>query len=76
MNEPSVSFLEICQQALRVNQRPIPYFKAFLAGVAAALPVLVGFLLGNFHNGLIAGLGGFAFLYVFRMPYTHHLAKK
>ncbi|TCB82367.1 FUSC family protein [Acinetobacter sp. ANC 4173] len=75
MGEIIKNFLHICYQAIQLNNRPIPYLKAFIAGLAAALPVLVGLMLGNFHNGLIASLGGFAFLYVFRMPYLHRAKK-
>lgn len=75
MNDPLASFLAVCRQAIQLNNRPIPYLKAFIAGLAAALPVLIGLLLNNFQNGLIASLGGLAFLYVFRMPYMHRVKK-
>lgn len=75
MGEWTAAFLQTCYQAVQLNNRPVPYFKAFIAGLAAALPVLAGLLLGNFNNGLIASLGGFAFLYVFRMPYAHRAKK-
>ena len=75
MGETKVSSPSIFRQALTLNKKPFPWLKAFLAGVAAGLPILIGLLFGSLHNGLIAGLGGFTFLYVFPMPYAQ-LAKK
>src|SRR3954470_11856440 len=65
----------IIKQALAVNRKPFPWFKAFCAGVAAALPVIIGLLLGNFEYGLIAGMGGFTYLYVFNVPYAQRAKK-
>ncbi|CAM5203690.1 putative membrane protein YccC OS=Ureibacillus acetophenoni OX=614649 GN=SAMN05877842_10280 PE=4 SV=1 [Ureibacillus acetophenoni] len=66
----------IFRQALSVNKKPFPWLKAFLAGVAAGLPIVIfGILTGKFEYGLIAGLGGFTYLYVFPIPYAQ-LAKK
>ncbi|WP_249870028.1 FUSC family protein [Oceanobacillus saliphilus] len=65
----------IFKQALSVNTKPFPWLKAFSAGLAASLPVIIGLLLGNLEYGLIAGLGGFTYLYVFNIPYAQ-LAKK
>ncbi|GAA4707345.1 FUSC family protein [Brevibacillus fulvus] len=58
------------RQAFRLRQHPFPYFKAFRAGLAAALPVFIGLLFGHFNYGLLASLGGFAYLYVFNQPYA------
>jgi len=65
----------IFKQALTVNRKPFPWVKAFSAGVAAALPVLIGLLVGNFEYGLIAGMGGFTYLYVFNIPYAQRAKK-
>ncbi len=65
----------IIKQALAVNGKPFPWFKAFCAGLAAALPVIIGLLLGNFEYGLIAGLGGLTYLYVFNVPYAQRAKK-
>ncbi len=65
----------ILMEAMIVNKKPFPWLKAVLAGIAAGLPVCIGLLLGNLQFGLIAGFGGFAFLYSFPMPYVR-LAKK
>ncbi|RHW38416.1 FUSC family protein [Lysinibacillus yapensis] len=65
----------ILRQALTVNKKPFPWLKAFLAGVAAGLPIAIGLLFGSLEYGLIAGLGGFTYLYVFPIPYAQ-LAKK
>ncbi|RDW17549.1 FUSC family protein [Oceanobacillus arenosus] len=65
----------IIKQALQVNSKPFPWVKAFCAGLAAALPVMIGLLLGNFQYGLIATLGGFSYLYVFNTPYAQRAKK-
>ncbi|WP_168193847.1 FUSC family protein [Lysinibacillus sp. SGAir0095] len=75
MGETKVDSRSIFRQALTVNKKPFPWLKAFLAGVAAGLPIAIGLFFGSLHNGLIAGLGGFTFLYVFPIPYAQ-LAKK
>lgn len=59
----------IIRQALSLNKHPFPWSKALCAGLAASLPVIIGLLFG-----LIAGLGGFTYLYVFQIPYAQ--AKK
>ncbi|MFS0824791.1 FUSC family protein [Bacillus sp. 1P02SD] len=63
------------KQALQVNKKPFPWLKAFRAGLAAALPVIIGLALGNLQYGLIAGLGGFTYLYVFNIPYAQRAKK-
>ncbi|KKK39931.1 membrane protein [Mesobacillus campisalis] len=65
----------IFMQALKVNKKPFPWLKAFSAGLAAALPVLIGLAFGQLQYGLIAGLGGFAYLYVFNIPYAQRAKK-
>lgn len=71
-NNPTIS---IIRQALALNKKPIPWLKAFLAGLAAGMPVLVGLLFQNFFYGLLAGLGGFTYLYVFNIPYAQRAKK-
>ncbi|MDQ0970551.1 putative membrane protein YccC [Neobacillus niacini] len=63
------------KQALTVNRKPFPWLKAFCAGLAAALPVIIGLLFGNLEYGLIAGMGGFTYLYVFNIPYAQRAKK-
>lgn len=65
----------IIKQALQVNKKPFPWLKAFSAGLAAALPVIIGLAFGNLQYGLIAGLGGFTYLYVFNIPYAQRAKK-
>jgi uncharacterized membrane protein YccC len=74
-NKMGVQSLTIIRQALSVNRKPFPWVKAFCAGLAAALPVIIGLLFGNLQDGLLAGMGGFTYLYVFNIPYAQ-LAKK
>ncbi|MFJ7471563.1 FUSC family protein [Peribacillus frigoritolerans] len=63
------------KQAFEIKKNPFPWIKALSAGIAAALPVLIGLLFGNLAYGLLAGIGGFTYLYVFNQPY-HQRAKK
>ncbi|MEI4769865.1 FUSC family protein [Psychrobacillus sp. FJAT-51614] len=63
------------KQAFAVNNNPLPWTKAFSAGVCAGLPVLIGYLFGNLEYGLIAGLGGLTYLYVFNIPYAFRAKK-
>ncbi|WP_045521449.1 FUSC family protein [Neobacillus niacini] len=74
---PSVSpkSPSIIKQALTVNRKPFPWVKAFCAGLAASLPVIIGLLFGNLEYGLIAGMGGFTYLYVFNIPYAQRAKK-
>ncbi|MBV7505422.1 FUSC family protein [Bacillus sp. sid0103] len=67
--------LIIMKQAMAVNKKPFPWLKALCAGVAAALPVIIGLLLDNFEYGLLAGMGGFTYLYVFNIPYAQRAKK-
>ncbi|MEH7239026.1 FUSC family protein [Bacillus sp. JJ1562] len=71
-NQLAPSFIK---QALQVNKKPFPWLKAFSAGLAAALPVMIGLAFGNLQYGLIAGLGGFTYLYVFNIPYAQRAKK-
>src|SRR4051795_9210844 len=63
------------KQAFIVNKNPLPWRKAFTAGICASLPVLIGFLFGNLEYGLIAGMGGLTYLYVFNIPYAFRAKK-
>jgi len=65
----------LIKQALSVNKKPFPWEKAILAGLASSLPVMIGLLFGEFRYGVIAGLGGFSFLYVFNIPYAQRAKK-
>ncbi|TRZ36539.1 FUSC family protein [Niallia circulans] len=65
----------VFKQSFKVNKNPFPWLKAFYAGLAAALPVFIGVLFGSFENGLLAGIGGFTYLYVFDIPYVQRAKK-
>ncbi|MED3562100.1 FUSC family protein, partial [Bacillus xiapuensis] len=71
----ALKFTSIIRQALKVNKMPFPWVKAFCAGLAASLPIMIGLLGGNFQYGLIAGMGGFTYLYVFHIPYAQRAKK-
>jgi uncharacterized membrane protein YccC len=63
------------KQAFEIQKNPFPWGKAFSAGLAAALPVFIGMLLGNLEYGLLAGIGAFSYLYVFDIPYVQRAKK-
>ncbi|MCU9612753.1 FUSC family protein [Caldibacillus lycopersici] len=65
----------IIKQAVTVNRKPFPWLKAFCAGLAASLPIIIGILLGHLDYGLLAGIGGFTYLYVFNIPYAQRAKK-
>ncbi|MFP3509739.1 FUSC family protein [Peribacillus sp. SIMBA_075] len=63
------------KQAFEIKKNPFPWIKALSAGIAAALPVFIGLLFGNLAYGLLAGIGGFTYLYVFNQPYHQRTIK-
>ncbi|MFC0300435.1 FUSC family protein [Virgibacillus soli] len=67
--------LSIIRDAFKIKQSPFPLRKAFGAALSSSIPVMIGILLGNFQYGLLAGIGGFAYLYVFNEPYKHRAKK-
>lgn len=69
------SLVTTIKQAFEIKKNPLPWTKAFCAGLCAALPSLIGLILGNFQYGLLAGIGGFTYLYVFNEPYAQRAKK-
>lgn len=65
----------VFKQSFKVSKNPFPWLKAFCAGLAASLPVFIGVLFGSFEYGLLAGIGGFTYLYVFDIPYVQRAKK-
>ena len=63
------------KQAFKINKRSLPWTKAISAGICAAIPVLLGLVLGNFQYGLLAGIGSFTYLYVMNEPYSQRAKK-
>lgn len=63
------------QQAFKVNKIPLPWNKAVRAGICSGIPPLIGLILGNLQYGLLAGLGGLTYLYVFNIPYAQRAKK-
>lgn len=58
-----------------IKKTPFPWERAICAGICSAVPVLIGLLFGNFQYGLIAGIGGFSYLYVWNEPYPQRAKK-
>ncbi|WP_231603437.1 hypothetical protein [Bacillus sp. FJAT-27231] len=65
----------IIKDAFKVKKTPWPLRRAIGAALSASLPVLLGIWIGNFSYGLLAGIGGFSYLYVFNEPYKHRAKK-
>lgn len=60
----------ILKQLFEFRKGPTPWTKAFFAGLCASLPLLAGILMGDFGMGLLGGIGGFTYLYVFNETYA------
>ena len=69
------SLLRTIKQALEMKKNPLPWEKAISAAICSGVPVLIGWLLGNLQYGLMAGIGGFTYLYVFHEPYAERAKK-
>ncbi len=65
----------IFKAAIKVNNRPFPWERAVGVALAMSLPIFIGLWFNQLQYGLMAGLGGFTYLYAFRLPYAH-LAKR
>lgn len=65
----------IVKDAFKINKTPFPMRRAIGAAICSSVPVIIGILLGNFQYGLMAGIGGFSYLYVFNEPYKHRAKK-
>ncbi|MGN7359525.1 FUSC family protein [Paenibacillus sp. SAF-054] len=60
----------VIRQAFEIKQTALPWSRAIHAGICLGLPSLIGLLLGRFDYGLLAGTGGFTYLYTFNEPYA------
>ena len=69
------SFFSGLEGAFVIKKTPLPWTRGICAGICSAAPVIFGLLLGNFPYGLIAGIGGFAYLYVWNEPYPQRAKK-
>ena len=65
----------IIKGAFKVKNTPLPWERAICAGICSSVPVLIGLLFGHFQYGLIAGIGGFSYLYVWNEPYPQRAKK-
>ncbi|MEH7342978.1 FUSC family protein [Bacillus sp. JJ1532] len=66
---------DMIKGAFTIKKSPFPWTRAISAGLSASLPVVIGILLGNFQFGLLAGVGGFSYLYVLNEPYPQRAKK-
>lgn len=61
--------------AFAINKTPFPLSRALCAGICSATPTLIGILFNHFSYGLMASIGGFAYLYVWNEPYLQRAKK-
>ncbi|MGG3742186.1 FUSC family protein [Paenibacillus chibensis] len=64
------SMHSVIRQAFEIKQTALPWNRAISAGICLGLPSLIGLMLGRFDYGLLAGTGGFTYLYAFTEPYA------
>ncbi|GAA5104225.1 FUSC family protein [Wohlfahrtiimonas larvae] len=60
----------IIREAMMVNNRSAPWERAIGAALSMTIPIFIGLFFNQLQLGLIAGLGGFTYLYAFRIPYA------
>jgi hypothetical protein len=65
----------IIKGAFMVKKTPFPWKGQSDEGACLAVPVFIGLLFGNFQYGLITGIGGFSYLYVWNEPYPQRAKK-
>jgi len=65
-----ISLLKIIKQAFEINKKPFPWLKAISAAICVGVPVSIGLVEGQLRLGLLGGIGGFTYLYVFNQPYA------
>ncbi|MBB6734232.1 FUSC family protein [Cohnella zeiphila] len=64
------AWASIIRQAFELKRAALPWGRAIGAGLSLGLPSLVGCVLGDFPSGMLAGTGGFAYLYAGKEPYA------
>ncbi len=65
----------IIKGAFTIKKTPFPWERAISAGICLSMPLFIGLLFGNVQYGLIAGIGGFSYLYVWNEPYAQRAKK-
>lgn len=75
ITEQRSGFQRIIRQLFEFRKGPTPWLKAFLAGVCSGAPVLIGALTGELALGMLGGIGGFTYLYVFNETYAARMKK-
>jgi uncharacterized membrane protein YccC len=66
----SASFYHSMIQAFKLKKTPLPWVKAFSAGLCASVPIMIAVLVGEFSYGLLASIGSFTYIYMFNEPYA------
>lgn len=69
-NHRRIAIHPVIRQAFEVKKTALPWNRAISAGICLGLPSLIGILLGRFDYGMLAGTGGFTYLYTFHEPYA------
>lgn len=66
---------KVVKDVFKINRNPISWKKPVGAAVCGALPILLGLLFHQVRYGLLASMGGFAYLYMFHEPYAQRMKK-
>ena len=65
----------LIKDVFKINPNPISWEKPIGAAICGAVPILLGLLFHQIRYGLLASVGGFAYLYMFYEPYAQRMKK-
>lgn len=68
-------FKNLVKDIVTINKNPINWTKPIGAAICGGLPILIGLLLNQSRYGILASVGGFAYLYMFNEPYVQRMKK-
>lgn len=63
------------RDAFRIKPVPLNWFRGWGSALSMGIPYLIGLLLGDLSVGIMASIGGFAFLYVSNETYAQRAAR-
>ena len=66
---------KVVKDVFKINRNPISWEKPIGAAICGAFPILMGLLFHQIRYGLLASMGGFAYLYMFYEPYAQRMKK-
>ena len=66
---------KLIKEIFHISRNPISWDKPIGAAICSALPILIGLFCHQIRYGLLASIGGFAYLYMFHEPYAQRMKK-